>query len=167
MVDELEADDHDVDEGAVGGEPSDAGPAGAGPAEEIPDLNEVRLRGRVAADPVTRELPSGDRLVSLRLVVRRARSTQAAQSVEPAAPPGRRAPTVDAIDVGCWPGETAQRAGSLVPGEVVEVTGTLHRRFWRSPGGPASRYEVRASSLDVVRGTPAEPGGPARPTVQA
>ncbi|WP_409482972.1 single-stranded DNA-binding protein [Arsenicicoccus dermatophilus] len=148
----------EVDEVTVDEQPTDAASV-----EEGADVNEVRLRGRVAADPVTRELPSGDLLVSLRIVVRRGGSPSAGT----AAPPGRRAPTVDAIDVGCWSGETAEQAGSLVPGQVVEVAGSLHRRFWRTPAGVTSRYEVRATALDVLRGTPVEPDGRARPTVQA
>jgi hypothetical protein len=38
---------------------------------EVEDLNEVRLVGRVSGRPERRTLPSGDQLVSLRLVVRR------------------------------------------------------------------------------------------------
>jgi single-strand DNA-binding protein len=32
-------------------------------------------------------------------------------------------------------------------GTEVEVRGSLRRRFWRSPTGPASRYEVEVRSL--------------------
>jgi single-strand DNA-binding protein len=38
-----------------------------------------------------------------------------------------------------------------MPGQVVEVTGSLHRRFWRSPAGLASRYEVDVASLKIIR----------------
>ena len=30
---------------------------------------------------------------------------------------------------------------------VVEIEGTLRRRFWRSAGGPTSRYEVEVVAL--------------------
>jgi len=27
-------------------------------------------------------------------------------------------------------------------GDIIEIDGALRRRFWRTPGGPVSRYEV-------------------------
>ena len=40
-------------------------------SRDHPHRNDVALRGRVSAEPETRELPSGDTLVTLRLVVDR------------------------------------------------------------------------------------------------
>ena len=58
------------------------------PAEAPPDLNEVRLVGRVSGEPAERVLPSGDPIVTFRVVVRR--KTSAAR---------RNAAPVDTIDV--------------------------------------------------------------------
>jgi single-strand DNA-binding protein len=100
--------------------------------------NEVHLVGRLAAEPVRRELPSGDVLVQFRVVVERGPGLRAA---------GRRTPTVDTLDCTAWRKDVQRSLGSYVAGDVVEVTGALRRRFWRSPGGPASRSEVEATRL--------------------
>jgi single-strand DNA-binding protein len=100
--------------------------------------NEVRLVGRLAADPVRRELPSGDLLVQFRLVVERDRTRRQA---------GPRAPTVDTLDCTAWRKDVQRSLASCLPGDVLEVSGALRRRFWRAPGGPASRSEVEAGRL--------------------
>jgi single-strand DNA-binding protein len=97
--------------------------------------NEVRLVGRVSGEVSERELPSGDRLVQLRVVVPR---TERA---------GGGAATVDTIDVACWGGRVRQSARRLTAGERIEVSGALRRRFFRAGGATASRYEVEAVSL--------------------
>ncbi len=96
-------------------------------------VNEVRLVGRVSAVEELRRLPSGDVVVTLRVVVPRSRPR-----------PGAR---VDTIDVACWSTATRRRAGRLGAGDEVEVVGALRRRFFRSAAGPASRYEVEATGL--------------------
>lgn len=99
--------------------------------------NEVHLVGRVSGDPVERELPSGDRLVQLRVVVPR--------------PAVRATRTqVDTIDVACWSARTRTSAQRLSDGQGVEVRGALRRRFFATGSGRASRYEVEASSLRRV-----------------
>jgi single-strand DNA-binding protein len=102
-------------------------------------VNEVRLVGRVSAAVDERELPSGDRVAALRLVVPR--------------PPGRGpgSATVDTIDVACWTGRTRQAARRLTAGDQVEVAGSLRRRFFRAGAGTASRYEVEAHQLTRLR----------------
>ncbi len=95
-------------------------------------VNEVRLRGRwVGAQE--RQLPSGDGLVAARVVV------------------PREAGGVDTIDCAVWPPALRRRALGLPDDAVVEVTGSLRRRFWRAAGGPASRCEVEVASLRRVR----------------
>jgi single-strand DNA-binding protein len=99
--------------------------------------NEVHLVGRLAAAAVSRELPSGDLVMTFRLVVARDRTSRAA---------GTRAATVDTIDCAAWT-KAAQRSLRLWdPGDIVEVHGALRRRFWRSPHGPSSRSEVEVTS---------------------
>lgn len=96
--------------------------------------NTVSLVGRVSGEVVERELPSGDRLATFRLVVPREES-----------PEGRA--RVDTIDVACWSGRTRRVAGRLGEGTVVAVEGALRRRFFAAGAGRASRYEVEAQRL--------------------
>jgi single-strand DNA-binding protein len=97
--------------------------------------NEVRLVGRLAAPPVTATLPSGDVVVSWRVVVDRD-------------PRSRRPPTVDTVDCAAWSRTLQRRVAAWQPGDVVAVDGVLRRRFWRGPSGAVSRYEVEASSVN-------------------
>ena len=102
--------------------------------------NEVVLLGRVAAAPQERALPSGDVLVSWRLVVDR----------DAAAGTGTRRPTVDTVDCVAFAARVRRTAGTWVAGDVVELEGALRRRFWRAPTGPTSRYEVEVRAARRV-----------------
>ena len=114
------------------------------PAAE-PPVNEVHLVGRLAAPPESRELPSGDLLVSFRLVVGRG----SARSVRRGA--SARTPTVDTLDCAVWRADLQRRAARLDEGDVLELHGSLRRRFWRSGAGtPASRSEVEVLRLRRV-----------------
>lgn len=106
--------------------------------------NEVILVGRVSGAPQERELPSGDALVSWRVVVDRP-----APRRPPA--PGARPPTIDTIDCVAWTAAVRRTARSLTDGDVVSVEGALRRRFWRSGAGAASRTEVEVASLRRLR----------------
>lgn len=97
--------------------------------------NEVVLVGRVSAEAESRDLPSGDRLVTLRVVVDRPPVT------------GSTRRTVDVIDVACWTKRTQRTAGRLAAGDGVRVEGALRRRFFAGAAGRASRYEVEAARL--------------------
>lgn len=121
-------------------------PAAAPP----PGRNEVRLAGRLAAEAEERELPSGDRIVTLRVVVPRAPATGRRR---PHAD-GPRRPTVDTIDVVCWTAGTRRTALRLRADEPVEVEGALRRRFFGGPTGRQSRYEVEASAVRRASGGP-------------
>ena len=104
--------------------------------------NEVRLVGRLAVEPVHRELPSGDPLVSFRLVVERdAAAVRAARSGG-----SSRSPTVDTLECSAWRRDVQRTLARTGPGDVLEVQGALRRRFWRTGAGAASRSEV-----EVVR----------------
>ncbi|MET0998309.1 MAG: single-stranded DNA-binding protein [Marmoricola sp.] len=99
------------------------------------NCNEVTLVGRVSAAPERRDLPSGDQLVTLRVVVDR----------PPQKGVSKRA--VDVIDVACWTKRTQRTATGLEADDGVRVEGSLRRRFFATGGGRASRYEVEASRL--------------------
>jgi single-strand DNA-binding protein len=102
--------------------------------------NEVSLVGRVSAPAEQRTLPSGDVLVTWRVVVDRPPARRAA-------PEGTRPVTVDAIDCVAWTSAVRRTAGTFVSGDVVRVEGALRRRFWRGGTGLSSRYEVEAGSV--------------------
>jgi single-strand DNA-binding protein len=101
--------------------------------------NYVFLRGRLAAEPTLRELPSGDELAIFRLTVAR--------------PPNDRG-RVDSIECASTGARVRKALLRAVPGAELEVTGSLHRRFWRTPTGPASRYAVDVELVKVL----AKPG---------
>lgn len=95
------------------------------------DHNEVVLRGRVSAEPVSRALPSGDEMVTFRIVVRR-----------PARARRRSRVSVDTFDCVAWTAALRRKAAGLAPGDVVDVDGSLRRRFRRLGGSVTSRTDV-------------------------
>lgn len=109
--------------------------AGAVPDEDAGGVgvNEVRLVGTVSRTPEAKELPSGDIVVQLRVVVGR--------------PPSERKTQVDTIDVSCWTAGTRRSAMRQHEGDVVEVSGALRRRFYRVGAATQSRYEVEAVAV--------------------
>jgi single-strand DNA-binding protein len=110
--------------------------AGADVPEAATAVNEVRLAGRVSGVPREVGLPSGDVLVQLRVVVPRPSESVRAGG-----------PRVDTIDVSCWSARTRRVALKLAEGDQVEVSGALRRRFFRTAGVPASRYDVEAQTV--------------------
>ena len=95
-------------------------------------FNEVLLHGRVSAEAVEKELPSGDKVVEFRLIVTRAKGEG-----------------VDTLDIGAWSAKARRSAVGLKPGEWVEVSGSVHRRFFKSATGIASRWQVEA--IEIAR----------------
>ncbi|MGB8650480.1 MAG: single-stranded DNA-binding protein [Mycobacteriales bacterium] len=106
---------------------------------EIDARNEVVLVGRLAGEPQARELPSGDLLATWRLVVDRPPPRR-----KP--PAGVRSPTVDTLDCVAWTSSVRRAAAGWQPGDLVAVEGSLRRRFWRTPVGASSRYEVEVTT---------------------
>ncbi len=113
--------------------------------DETTTHNEVRLLGRVSGTPETRTLPSGDELVSLRLVVPRSTAGRRRSKV-----------TIDTIELNAWTAALRRSAARLADGEVVEVTGELRRRFSRAGGGVQSFMGV--DLLTCRRVKPEVPG---------
>ena len=92
-------------------------------------LNDVALRGWVTTVASERELPSGDLVVQFRIAITR--------------PEGG----VDTIDLESWSAKTRRTASSLKDGEWVEISGSIRRRFWKSGGALASRWQVVTSEI--------------------
>ena len=93
------------------------------------DRNDVVLRGRLSAPPELRELPSGDTLLVFKIVVRR-------ESPRP------RGPKSDVITCVSYSPALQRHAVAWTDEDVVEIEGSLQRRFWRTPTGTAVAYEV-------------------------
>ena len=99
--------------------------------------NEVRLVGRVSGQPEERVLPSGDRLVNFRVVVVRDQ------------PRGRQ--TVDALECVAWSARSRRSVSRWGHGDVVELSGSLRRRFYRAGATTVSRVEVETSRARLIR----------------
>jgi single-strand DNA-binding protein len=93
-------------------------------------LNDLLLRGRVSAQAVEKELPSGDKVVEFRLIVSR---------IERGG--------VDTLDIAAWSSKMRRSALTLKEGEWIEISGSIHRRFWSGPTGVASRWQVEAAEI--------------------
>lgn len=94
---------------------------------DIELCNEVHIVGRISSPPQQRTLPSGDDIVSWRVVVTR-RGGQ------------------DTLECTAWNARTRRSAASWQKGDIVEVDGAIRRRFWRTPSGtPASRYDIEVA----------------------
>ncbi|HEY8457299.1 MAG TPA: single-stranded DNA-binding protein [Actinopolymorphaceae bacterium] len=105
-----------------------------------PSHNEVRLVGRTSVPARRRELPSGDVVVETRVVVKR--------EPDPQRPRGAR---FDAIDCVAWSESTQDLVTTWNVGDIVELSGALHRRFNRTETGVASRYQVEIREARLFR----------------
>lgn len=101
-------------------------------------MNEVRLAGRISADPEERVLPSGDRLWVFRLVVQRP-------------PDDRSRCRVDTLDCAVWAGRARRSVAGWRAGDEVEVSGAVRRRFFRAGGSAASRVEIEVAAGRLIR----------------
>jgi single-strand DNA-binding protein len=104
-------------------------------------VNEVRLRGRLAVEPEARALPSGDVVVACRLVVDRrpVRTSGPGSTVR-----------VDTLDCAAFSADARRKLLRWGPGDIIEIEGSLRRRFFRAGGGAASRYEVEVRAVTRV-----------------
>jgi single-strand DNA-binding protein len=124
-------------------------------ADAAPHHNEVRLVGRLSAPARVLDLPSGDRLVTFRVIVdrigrqqgRQQRNSKDASGASGGS--GRR--QVDTIDCATWTRREQRRVEKWQPGDLVEVQGELRRRFRRGESGPVSRVEVEVTLASKIR----------------
>ena len=108
--------------------------------------NDVLLVGRLGAAPEPRTLPSGDEIVTFRVVVDRPGRGKGSANAS-----GRREPTVDTLDCAAWAARAQRSVASWRAGDVVEVSGAVRRRFFRSGAGAVSRTEVEMARGRVIR----------------
>lgn len=97
--------------------------------------NEVTLVGELSRVPQERMLADGTEVSTFVLLVRT----------------GNRG--ADAIDCVARLAALRARLANREVGDSLEVTGSLRHRFWRSPTGLMSRYEVEASRISTRRRT--------------
>ena len=90
-------------------------------------------------------LPSGDEVVSFRLVVPRS-----------AAARRRSKQSVDTIECSAWTARLRRAVRRLEAGDAVTVTGELRRRFTRGASGPMSWVNVDLETCERTAGTPAD-----------
>lgn len=103
------------------------------------DNNQVTLTGRVSSEPESRILPSGDEVVSFRLIVRRGVAARR-----------RSKQVVDTIDCSVWSAAVRRSVLKLAPGTEVTVRGELRRRFSRGGAGVISRVTVDVDTCRKV-----------------
>lgn len=105
-----------------------------------PSRNEVTLCGRLAAPAEERELPSGDTLLTVRIIVDR-----------DAAALSHSSQRVDTIDCVAWLARAQRAMRAWEPGDVVLVEGSIRRRFFRGESGAMSRVEVEVKRAKRVK----------------
>lgn len=99
-------------------------------------FNEATVIGRVTGAPESRTLPSGDIVVSFRVVVPRTpRRGQPKRS------------SVDTLECEAWTSAARTSASRWEVGDIVMVSGAVRRRFFRAATGPGSRV-----SIEMARG---------------
>ena len=114
-----------------------------------PPVNTVTLCGRVSGEPTVRELPSGDEIVTFRLVVPRPEDSRARTT-------GQR---VDTFDLVCWATRLRRQGARLADGDELAVSGALRRRFWRAGAAVQSRVEVEVVAMTVLARAVADASG--------
>lgn len=114
-------------------------PALAASAEH---LNEVHLVGRLGGEVRETTMPSGDVMVRFHVIVER---SARARRERP------RAPAVDALGCTAWTAGVRKALAASRPGDVVEVTGALRRRFQRGAATPTSWYDVEVQRVRKSR----------------
>jgi len=149
-----------------------------GDRNELIPMNHVELVGRVSAAPIERELPSGDKVVEFRLVIARqpsrsgrsqateasklkhSRIVEGGSVVSEVSKSSRRdvavkviAPRreVDTLDVAVWGLRLRKKALGMRTDDWVQITGAVRRRFWQAPHGLASRWQVEAYEIALIR----------------
>jgi len=98
-------------------------------------LNQVSLVGRLSGVAKEKILPSGSKVVEFRLVIEREQDRSSSKKL------------VDTIDIATWSAVGRRSALKLGENSWISVNGAIRRRFWQSPSGLASRWQVEASEI--------------------
>ena len=106
--------------------------------------NDVRLVGRLSAEPAVVELPSGDALVTFRISVPRASPPVPGSGTTK----GQR---VDSVPCTAWSPRLRRSILAWRAGDLVEVSGAVRCRFYQAGGATRSRVEVEATSAKIIR----------------
>jgi single-strand DNA-binding protein len=108
-------------------------------SQDLDEVNEVTLVGRMSQPAEEQVLPSGSELWKFRVIVGR-----------PPSPASRV--TVDALDCVVWAKRPARAVAKWQTGDLVEVKGSLRRRFFTpAAGGRVSRCEVEVATARLIR----------------
>lgn len=107
--------------------------------------NDVRLVGRLTAEPAMVELPSGDALVTFRISVPRASPMRTAASG------AAKSQRVDSVPCTAWSPRLRRSILAWRAGDLVEVSGAVRCRFYQAGGATRSRVEVEAVSARIIR----------------
>jgi single-strand DNA-binding protein len=110
-------------------------------AQSEKDVNTVRLVGRIGAEPVETELPSGDMVARFRVIVGRPEGHGSTQRV-------------DTLDCTAWTPRVRRSAKTWRKDDIVEVEGAIRRRFFATAVGRSSRVDVEVSAARVIRRAP-------------
>ena len=100
-------------------------------------VNSVALVGRVTSEAQYVDLPSGQSMARFRIVIPRTKPTTKT--------------TVDTVDCIAMKHTIQRKVDGLKIGSIVELSGEIRRRFWKSGAGVASRVEVEVGSLKVLK----------------
>jgi single-strand DNA-binding protein len=101
-------------------------------------LNQVALVGRLSGEAKEKVLPSGSKVVEFRLVIEREKDRSGSKQL------------VDTIDIATWSAAGRKSALKLDENAWISVNGAIRRRFWQSPTGLASRWQVEASEIKSI-----------------
>jgi single-stranded DNA-binding protein len=97
------------------------------------DRNEVVLAGRLPETVQVKSLQSGTRFGTWRLIVRRRQQGRGIR--------------VDTIPCVAFEPDVIETVTGWSPDDMVEVVGSLRRRWWGKEGAKASGYEVEVRSV--------------------
>ncbi|WP_017559646.1 single-stranded DNA-binding protein [Nocardiopsis baichengensis] len=102
--------------------------------------NEVLLAGRVTAEPSVRELPDGAHMVTWRISVARPASD------------ARRGPQADPFTCVSFRPDIREATRGWRIGDLVQVSGSLRRRYRRAARGGGGTVEVEATGVRELGG---------------
>lgn len=103
----------------------------------IIETNEVHLIGRLAKAPETKTTRSGEEAVTFRMKVAR----------PPAAIQERGSDDIECISSRA---AAVKAAAGWSPGDVLELHGSLRRRWWRDGARTLSAYEIEVGTVRRV-----------------